>query len=125
MSEAIKVDEVDLLALLEIIYNIACIEIPTFFMEEKNKAILKEKIVSFEKSKDAIIIGILDELAGFYPKNAKEGDKKNLAISPDALLELFRKDPRVNYFIVFLIVSLFNHSVFHCWSYKSNRMEYI
>lgn len=99
MREAITSEEGDLHELVEIMYHISCIEIPIFYMHEKQNASVKEKISSFEKCKETLIEKIIDVIVS---KDNSNDSKKIKAIEPEAFLENFRKNPRVNQHYYFL-----------------------
>jgi len=94
MSESIKSDEKDLKLLISELFQISCIEIPSFFMEEKQHIDIKEVISKFEKFKNEIQNKINQEIFTFKNDYFE-------AISPDQFLQKF-KENRLVFFCKFL-----------------------
>jgi len=85
MEDSIKSEEKDLLEIISELFEISCIEIPSFFMEQKKCLGTKEVITKFQRSRDSILQRIKQEIF----KIKKES---RLAITPQEFLQKFIDD---------------------------------
>jgi len=92
MNEPLKSDEKDLYDLIVDLFNIACIEIPKFYITKKLNKLASSTVNDFEKNKDTIIKSIIEEIM------RDESGKKVTAITPETFLKRF-----TNYRLVRLI----------------------
>ena len=87
MVESIKSDDKDLYEIVEILFDISCIQITDYYMKEQHKPI-QELFTKLKDSKLKIIERILDDITQFVVG----GESKSRAIVPEFFFDLFRKN---------------------------------
>lgn len=90
MEDSVKSEEKDLLEIITELFEISCIEIPSFYMEQKKNISAKELIAKFDRSRDTILGRIKQEIF-------KVGTEIRPAITPQEFLQKFINDRLVNF----------------------------